>query len=102
MSSVFGIFKCLMRLGIQIKNILLYKVVHVWCTSYLFTFRTVKVPTTDLVISCEHVHGHHADGKRNCANDHLPGVGGHQEAMHTEETSQHGAAGLTKDTCRER
>lgn len=68
--------------------------------THLFCFGAVKVPATDLVIASEHVHGHHTDGKGDCANDHLPGVGGHQEAVHTEQTSQHGAAELPMNTSR--
>lgn len=66
--------------------------------THLLCFGAVKVPATDLVIASEHVHGHHTDGEGDCANDHLPGVGGHQEAMHTEQTGQHGATVLPNNT----
>lgn len=66
--------------------------------SYLFHFRAVKVPPTDLVVAGEHVHGHHTDGEGHCTHDYLPGVRGHQEAVHTEETRQHGWAELGTDT----
>lgn len=65
--------------------------------TYLFRFGAVKVPTTDLVVAGEHVHGHHTDGEGHCTHDHLPGVRGHQEAVHTEETRQHGGAELGTD-----
>lgn len=65
--------------------------------THLFTFGAIKVPSTDLVITCEHVHGHHADSEGDGANDHLPGVGGHQEAVHTEKASQHGAIKLKRN-----
>lgn len=64
---------------------------------YLFRFRAVEVPTADLVIAGEHVHGHHTDGEGHCTHDNLPGVRGHQEAVHTEETRQHGGAELGTD-----
>ena len=64
--------------------------------THLLCFGAVKVPATDLVVAGEHVHGQHTDGEGDCANDHLPGVGGHQEAVHTEQTGQHGAAELQK------
>lgn len=71
-------------------NMLLH-ITYIILFTNLFCFRAVKIPSTDLVIASEHVHGHHTDGEGDCANDHLPGVGGHQETMHTEQTGQHGA-----------
>lgn len=68
---------------------------------YLFCFGAVKVPATDLVIASEHVHGHHADGEGHCTHNDLPGVGGHQEAVHAEQTRQHGVAELPMDIRRD-
>lgn len=66
--------------------------------THLFCFRAVKVPTTDLIIASKHVHGHHAYGERDCADNHLPLVRGHQEAVHSEQMGQHAATDLPKKT----
>lgn len=63
------------------------------CTTHLFCLGAVEVPAADLVVAGEHVHGHHADGEGDGADDHLPGVRGHQEAVHTEQVGQHGGDG---------
>ena len=73
---------------------MLLQIIYIISFTHLLCFGAVKVPSTDLVIASEHVHGHHTDGEGDSANDHLPGVGGHQEAVHTEQTGQHGATEL--------
>lgn len=56
---------------------------------YLFGFLAHVVPAANLIVACEHVHGHHADGKGDRAYDHFPGVGGHEKAMHSKKPSEH-------------
>lgn len=63
-------------------------------SSHLLWFRAVQVPATDLIVSTEHVHGHHADGESDGADDHLPGVGGHKEAMGSKKRTEHGETEL--------
>lgn len=63
----------------------------------LLRFGAVKVPAADLVIASEHIHGHHTDGEGDCTYNHLPWMGRHQEAVHTEQTGQHGAVELTNN-----
>lgn len=52
----------------------------------LFKLWTLIIPTTDLIVTSEHVHGHHTDGQCHCPHDDFPGMGGHKEAMHTEKS----------------
>lgn len=59
-------------------------------TSHLLWFGAVQIPTTDLIVSSEHVHGHHADGERDGADDNLPGVGGHEQAVGSKQRAEHG------------
>lgn len=67
-------------------------------STHLLGLWAVEVPAADLVVAGEHVHGHHTDGEGDRANDDLPGVGGHQEAVHAEQTGQHGATGELHNT----
>ena len=60
--------------------------------THLLCLRAVKVPAADLIVPCEHVHGHHADGERDRADDHLPGVRGHEHAVHAEQAGEHDVA----------
>lgn len=55
----------------------------------LLKFWALVIPTTDLVVASEHVHGHHTDGKCHRPHNNFPGMGGHKEAMHTEKSWQH-------------
>lgn len=68
---------------------MLHAATCVLSSTHLLGFGAVEVPATDLVVAGEHVHGHHADGEGDGAHDDLPGVGGHQVAVHTEQTGQH-------------
>lgn len=52
----------------------------------LFKLRTLVIPTTDLIITGKHVHGHHTDGQCHCPYYDFPGVGSHKEAMHSEKS----------------
>lgn len=54
---------------------------------HLLILGAVKVPTTNAVIASEHVHGHHADGESHSGHNHLPGVGGHKQAMESEKSA---------------
>ena len=47
---------------------------HILLFTHLLCLWAVKVPAADLIVPCEHVHGHHADGEGDRADDHLPGV----------------------------
>lgn len=64
--------------------------------THLLRSRTVQVPAADLVVASEHVHGHHANGEGDGADDHLPGVRRHQEAMGVEQGAEHGGRELQK------
>lgn len=58
-------------------------------TLYLLQFGAIKVPPTNLVISCEHVHGHHADGESHSSHNNFPRMGGHKQAVDSEKSRQH-------------
>lgn len=58
-------------------------------TLYLFQFGAVKVPATNLVISSEHIHGHHADGESHSSHNDFPRMGGHKQAVDSEKSRQH-------------
>lgn len=58
-------------------------------TLYLLQFGAIKVPPTNLVISSEHVHGHHADGESHSSHNDFPRMGGHKEAVDSEKSRQH-------------
>ncbi len=56
---------------------------------YLFQFGAIKVPATNLVISSEHIHGHHADGESHSSHNDFPRMGGHKQAVDSEKSRQH-------------
>lgn len=52
----------------------------------LFKLWTLIIPTTDLIVTGKHVHGHHTDGQCYCPHYDFPWMGGHKEAMHSEKS----------------
>lgn len=58
-------------------------------TLYLLQTGAIKVPATNLVISSEHIHGHHADCDSYSSHNDFPGMGGHEKAVDSEKSCQH-------------
>lgn len=56
---------------------------------YLFKFRTLVIPATDLIVPSEHLHGHHTDGESHCSHNDFPWMRGYKKAMHSKESGQH-------------
>ena len=71
---------------------------HILLFTHLLCLWAVKVPAADLIVPCEHVHGHHADGEGDRADDHLPGVWGHEHAVHAEQAGQHDVAAMKQNS----